>query len=553
MQPPTPPGQPVAHGQPRIQGRLPPRGRMQRVACTTSAPLRPGSAHCIDTRSRVPVVGGSPLPDILGRVVLAGDRRPAGARCRRLAAGARNPGADRRPTRRPRVAGELTCGDGPHDPAGGTPPRGPATADPLPAAPLRRGPADRGPGPRPAVGSRRPLPGHPAGGSADRAAPCRGAPRRGPAGRSTPAGGARALTCSRSIASLPRALSSRIRRPPPFEPHGSSPHEGNENHRHRPARRPDNVVGVPRRRLPQRGRRGGDLQHLLRRPRSGAQHAGPAYPSPPRCPPGRIQLHFDDTDAMGWASIDNGAAGDEVWLDRSMDGGRTWSDGSKLGDTTMPVGPERLAHPDVQRRRLEQRRRRRAAGLRAGQPAVRPSRARPGRAPPGTPGAGSTAAATALMMSYDRGTKLFGGNGWWTSANALTAIIDNARISGMGSYEYAIAQTYNKNLGAQERQLHQRLPGRHRLVGPGLGGRLRPDRRQPLSEHRPRRRRPHERLLERHLRRRRAVERRRHVQERDHQRAVPLPQRRPAQPHLRRHRPTWAGRRASGRGSRTAA
>lgn len=51
-----------------------------------------------------------------------------------------------------------------------------------------------------------------------------------------------------------------------------------------------------------------------------------------------IALHFDDADAMGWASITNGGPGDEVWLDRSFDGGRTWSSGSKLGDTTVPAG-----------------------------------------------------------------------------------------------------------------------------------------------------------------------------------------------------------------------
>lgn len=51
-----------------------------------------------------------------------------------------------------------------------------------------------------------------------------------------------------------------------------------------------------------------------------------------------IVLHFDDTDAMGWASVDNGNPGDEVWLDRSFDGGRTWSSGSRLGDTTVPAG-----------------------------------------------------------------------------------------------------------------------------------------------------------------------------------------------------------------------
>src|SRR5215475_9613249 len=51
-----------------------------------------------------------------------------------------------------------------------------------------------------------------------------------------------------------------------------------------------------------------------------------------------IVLHSDDGDDMMWASIDNGNPGDEVWLDRSFDGGQTWSSGSKLGDTTIPSG-----------------------------------------------------------------------------------------------------------------------------------------------------------------------------------------------------------------------
>ena len=51
-----------------------------------------------------------------------------------------------------------------------------------------------------------------------------------------------------------------------------------------------------------------------------------------------VRLHFDDADAMGWASIENGNPGDEVWLDRSFDGGRTWASGSRLGDTIVPAG-----------------------------------------------------------------------------------------------------------------------------------------------------------------------------------------------------------------------
>ncbi|CAG7640997.1 glycoside hydrolase family 76 protein [Actinacidiphila bryophytorum] len=161
-----------------------------------------------------------------------------------------------------------------------------------------------------------------------------------------------------------------------------------------------------------------------------------------------LTLHFDDADAMGWASIDNGNPGDEVWLDRSFDGGRTWSSGSKLGDTTTPAGQRgwRTLMYNVDDWGTEG-----VGALRAcGKAGDRPDIACTAWART-TWNAGNrrTAAATALMMSYDRSTKLFGGNGWWTAANALTAVIDDIRVTGMGSYRYAIAETYDKNLGAQ--------------------------------------------------------------------------------------------------------
>lgn len=160
-----------------------------------------------------------------------------------------------------------------------------------------------------------------------------------------------------------------------------------------------------------------------------------------------ISLHFDDADAMGWASIDNSGSGDQVWLDRSMDGGRTWASGSRLGDTAVPSGGTGWR---TQMYNVDDWNTRGVGALRAcGQPAGGAIACTPWARTTWNAGSRSTAAATALMMSFDRSSKLFGGNGWWTAANALTAVIDNSRISGMGSYTYAIAETYDKNVNAQ--------------------------------------------------------------------------------------------------------
>nr|BFE77055.1 hypothetical protein GCM10020092_103560 [Actinoplanes digitatis] len=85
-----------------------------------------------------------------------------------------------------------------------------------------------------------------------------------------------------------------------------------------------------------------------------------------------FKVHVNDADAMIWATVENGQPGDEVWLDRSFDGGRTWQGDSRIGFTVVPARRWRLAHRHVQRRRLGRPRRRRAARLRQGR---RPPRA----------------------------------------------------------------------------------------------------------------------------------------------------------------------------------
>jgi predicted alpha-1,6-mannanase (GH76 family) len=159
----------------------------------------------------------------------------------------------------------------------------------------------------------------------------------------------------------------------------------------------------------------------------------------------RISLHFDDTDAMGWASIDTGSPADEVWLDRSFDGGRSWASGSKLGDATIPAGQRgwrtlMFNNDDWNNTGV--------GALRAcGKAGDRPDVVCTAWARTTWNAANRrTAAATALMALYSNSTGLFSTTGWWNSANALTAIIDNIRVTGMGSYRYAIGRTYDLNV-----------------------------------------------------------------------------------------------------------
>ncbi|AGL14066.1 glycoside hydrolase family 76 protein [Actinoplanes sp. N902-109] len=164
-----------------------------------------------------------------------------------------------------------------------------------------------------------------------------------------------------------------------------------------------------------------------------------------------FKIHVDDTDAMIWATVDGGQAGDEVWLDRSFDGGRTWAGDSRIGDTTIPAGAtgwrtSMFNVDDWNNRGVGVLRACGKAGDRAELVCTSWARSTWNAA------TRRTAAATALMMRYDRGTGLFDTNGWWTSANALTAIIDNSRISGMHSYDYAIATTYDKQVNAAQGQ-----------------------------------------------------------------------------------------------------
>ncbi len=162
----------------------------------------------------------------------------------------------------------------------------------------------------------------------------------------------------------------------------------------------------------------------------------------------QLTLHVNDTDAMAWAAIGNGNPGDEVWLDRSFDGGRSWASGSKLGATSIPVGSRgwRTMMYNVDGWNNLGVGALRACGKAGDRPEIACTQwAR------STWNAGNrrTASATALMMFYNLGTGLFDTTGWWNSANALNAVIDNIRVTGMPSYRYTIANTYDRNLNSR--------------------------------------------------------------------------------------------------------
>lgn len=161
----------------------------------------------------------------------------------------------------------------------------------------------------------------------------------------------------------------------------------------------------------------------------------------------QIELHISDLDALGWARISNGDPTDEVWLDRSFDGGETISD-SRLGHSTIPDGSRSVTTPVFDLNDGDDQGVLRACG-KAGNRDDVVCTDWFGVEEPDTDGPPAKRAVDALMKLYDSDTGLWKTTGWWNSANALTAVLDYQIATGDDRYEWVIANTYDKNKDAQ--------------------------------------------------------------------------------------------------------
>ncbi|MFE7236023.1 glycoside hydrolase family 76 protein [Streptomyces sp. NPDC057596] len=172
--------------------------------------------------------------------------------------------------------------------------------------------------------------------------------------------------------------------------------------------------------------------------------AGDEQPVPATSLFGRaISLHMDQRNGMAWGAIDNGGAGDEIWLDRSWDEGATWPEGSSLGRTSVPSGKAGTRTAMFATR--DPRGLIYGGAVRAcGREAAHQEGSCTAWARPVPTRAG--AAADALMASYQTNEGWWRSS-WWNSAVALTALVDFAQSTGRHDYDWAVARTFEQNNG----------------------------------------------------------------------------------------------------------
>ena len=160
-----------------------------------------------------------------------------------------------------------------------------------------------------------------------------------------------------------------------------------------------------------------------------------------------VRLDIDDTSRTAFAVISNGDPTDEVWLDRSWDGGRTWD--SRIGHTRVPRGARSAVTTQWRLDRGAARSLVRGCGKPGNRRQVTCTGWQRALSLPRPGTAWDRGAADALMTLYDRRTGLWRSTGWWNSANALTALVDYMSATHDLRYRWVIANTYDRNRAAK--------------------------------------------------------------------------------------------------------
>lgn len=161
----------------------------------------------------------------------------------------------------------------------------------------------------------------------------------------------------------------------------------------------------------------------------------------------RVALVVSDTDNMAYGLITNGQPGDEIWVDRTFNGGLAWTNDTRTGDiqvpsdsTTASTAMFNIDDPSTLRIGAL-----RVCAIVEGSQ-VCSSWAR------STVNAEDTldAAVTAMMMYYEPWRGLWRTVGWWNGANDMTVLIDYQLITGRRLYAYSINNTFELNKGLNE-------------------------------------------------------------------------------------------------------
>jgi rhamnogalacturonyl hydrolase YesR len=160
-----------------------------------------------------------------------------------------------------------------------------------------------------------------------------------------------------------------------------------------------------------------------------------------------VRLDIDDTDRTAVAVIGNGDPTDEVWLDRSWDGGKSWE--SKIGDTRIPRGARSATTTQWNLDNGRASSVVRACGKAGNRRQVACTGWHMSRALPKAGLPWDRGAVDALMSLYDRRTGLWRGTGWWNSANALTSLIDYMSATGDTRYRWVLANTFDRERSAK--------------------------------------------------------------------------------------------------------